>query len=810
MSPIFSSLRASQRLGTVDPVTKKRIQTPWIARTEDDIYIGLDGSVWVYRCLPVFPIALEDENQQLMYGSTLRVLLIEIGKLAKKPLIGTKEIQFGGSKREIHIETITWAGALRVPPDITPALRLMQTAMYRNWSSWDRACFVGIKLEPSIDIKLEAGTGIKGTIDMVRKRILIGLGASTVDLQDVEVYLEGFAKDMSTVLPILKRAGTRRMTEIERLQLQYWWAGGTRRRPEINEYRDHLEVFLSEKIGAEQIEFAGLTAFNNPMMTAPGYSWAHTALEASECPAILVSIRGLLEPLSQTHKKLRSQERKQVADILDIEEATPISDIEESARLQTIQEAENYFVSIREPFLTDTDIIFARKAIPANETYADILLDRMNIEVTPKTYEHMYALESTMPTSPIRLDPIHTISPSVVAYAGMPVFSSLGEENAPLHLGITLESNAPVRLDPEGACKIHAPGSMGIFGDSGSGKTTAGLNLCVQGVKQQTPCWFVNPKGEKSLSGVANLVPSDIISISPDSIDTEELLGYFDSFNFLAPGEAAEFLSDFLLSIMNWPQTDQGQDAELSVQVALSKAAKAGIRCGWDAINQFLDNEWARNQILKQYEGNSLTRLAISTKPRRILMEDKKLTLVEFMYSLPPVASDASAFELLMKNRQNRLLISLINLVTQIGIKSLVDAGKGIFVLDEAWVFMGTQVGRSFIDRIARMSRTWNVLPIFCTQQIGDIMDSLNFESLLSRVLCMEHHATHDGIVALQLAGLHPEDENDHRVQFLTDCRAKKMEDGEVRAAMGIYKDLKNRHDYIAIAPLDNEFLDAL
>jgi hypothetical protein len=74
--------------------------TPWQYRDVENMYVGNDNSIWLYRSLPLTPLQWEDDRTKMGICSELSNLLDEIGSLSVAPISGLKSL---GYNREIHL-----------------------------------------------------------------------------------------------------------------------------------------------------------------------------------------------------------------------------------------------------------------------------------------------------------------------------------------------------------------------------------------------------------------------------------------------------------------------------------------------------------------------------------------------------------------------------------------------------------------------------------------------------------------------------------------------------------------------------------
>lgn len=101
----ISEIRRRKKKLKSDPDVDALWTTPWAWRDEDDMYVGSNNQVWVYRTLPLSPMEWEDEHTKISLGGRLASLLAEIGNTSVAPVAGLRSL---ATNREIHIISTSW------------------------------------------------------------------------------------------------------------------------------------------------------------------------------------------------------------------------------------------------------------------------------------------------------------------------------------------------------------------------------------------------------------------------------------------------------------------------------------------------------------------------------------------------------------------------------------------------------------------------------------------------------------------------------------------------------------------------------
>jgi hypothetical protein len=136
----------------------------------------------------------------------------------------------------------------------------------------------------------------------------------------------------------------------------------------------------------------------------------------------------------------------------------------------------------------------------------------------------------------------------------------------------------------------------------------------------------------------------------------------------------------------------------------------------------------------------------------------------------------------------------------------LMSSNGGVLVVDEAWTFLGSPEGLAALQRLGREGRSLNLLPIFATQRIADVI-SRDMESYLSRVFCLKMTDPREAEAALKLCGLEP---NQSRLSWLRDCGPRRGSDEMLpQPALALHRDIENRHSSIVLGPIPEKIMKA-
>jgi len=750
--------------------------TPWAWRDAEGTYIGHNNQVWVYRAIPVEPMEWEDAGTRLSIGQNLATLLAEIGSTATAPIGALRQLS---NNREIHLLSVTWDSPARPPAGNGEALARLQRDILQ-FTAPKKALILGVRLRSALP--LNSSNGVMDQALTAASKILME------DVPDRSAY----EKDRQLIAGICNRYGTRILQAEEQAQLESWYNNG--RGPDTTV----IENTTTLKVPAfDTFEISALMRFDSPQFQAPFAQWVLEAGGHQYGPKV-VSVRSELEHVTVTRARARRSQRRVEATMAEEAATGDLERPEYAQAFQQAQQFEQFLVETTEPIMTNCSILMARPVRLADETYIDFLKNQYGIEMKPLEHRQIRALDEMLPCSSRRVNPfLQDVSISMIAYAGMNGFSTLGDSKG-LYVGVANPDYTPVFLDTGGAAKENKPAAMLVAGDSGSGKSFLCQMLAIQATTDGQACIFINPKGHDSLAAMAELVGGQVVKMSA----LEERPGAFDPFRYAPPLVAAEIATNHILGVLGG-EGGFTQAQQLELGSALKQAAQSGARCVGDAF-PFLRDQQMALQIRQQVEGSSLFALGVGLEPLTPFGAQNGLMLIEFdrKPELPDPSKPAN-----VHTRPEKIALAAIRLVTRASLEILMHSRGGVLIVDEAWTFLGYSEGLAALTQLGREGRSLNILPVFATQRVADVV-SRDMESYLSRVFCLRLSDERDAKVALELCGLEP---SPARVNWLKNCGPRSGEDGTPgRPAMALHRDLRDRHSAVMIWPVPESIRSAI
>jgi hypothetical protein len=314
---------------------------------------------------------------------------------------------------------------------------------------------------------------------------------------------------------------------------------------------------------------------------------------------------------------------------------------------------------------------------------------------------------------------------------------------------------------------------------------------------------FVNPKPADSLAPMARFAGGRVVKLT----EIEEQGGFFDPFRFTAQTAegrqvAADIASQHILAVLGSRGVAGlgfSQEQEIALIAGLREGAARGAQCVAQAM-QFVPDQSVQ-QLVYQQAADPLFRLGISFQPVEPYSADDGLLLIEFDRPLDVPEKGVSPAEY---TRTQRLAVAAVRLVTRSSLEILASRKGGVLVVDEAWMFLQSTEGLAALQSIGRMGRSQNILPIFATQRVDDLLrEGVDMEGYLSRVFALQLADEREARAALRLCRLEP---TEGRINWLRQAGPRRGEGGRPgRAAMGLHRDLQGRHAAVMFGPVPED-----
>ena len=301
--------------------------------------------------------------------------------------------------------------------------------------------------------------------------------------------------------------------------------------------------------------------------------------------------------------------------------------------------------------------------------------------------------------------------------------------------------------------------------------------------------------------------------------------GVYDPMRFsITVDTGVELAASMLMSINPWGTA--AFDYETPLVKALSYGARAGADCIGVALQVALRDGQVRPQeremverVLDLASSSPMFRACVGMEqggPRLRASEGITLVMVGSSHlDLPePGAVDPTL--------PQRIALALVRMMV-FGSAMALNKRRGVIMLDEGWVFLSA--GKTEVERLGRLARSQQVLPIFLTQRVTDALNA-GLAGYISRGIILPLRDEREAVAACELFKLEPTPERIGRItanaaigattatevgapnwgsmRALRDPRTRKV----LRGTVGIYCDLEDRAVPVEIR-IPEEFLAA-
>lgn len=772
-------MAAKRSMESLDDYTQPDWPTAKQALLSGGRVLGTDGSLWVYRTVPLEPVAdAKTDLDSLKPGDPLIATFEELAAMV--PVRIARRRAARNNYRQVHMLLVNVPAAYHLPHD-QPGAEFLNSE-FADKESFRRLLMFGVRLFP--DIK---SGGFRSAVDSVAE-IIRSRGNSPV---------EDFDKDYALVDAGLARAGLRTPSDQDFILADSWWS--TRRNPATPfvPHDGHLHVFNSLD-SARAADAAGAEDCTNWPKIGGQYVMTLAAVQEFELPflpatttqsrwidrmraqgAVAISIRGRVEPAKVTRNELRRRRKQYLDDIDERYSAGKLDRAEQERTLQELTAVEKVYTSEGAP----PTLVEAQVTVALNGAHADLYKSSVNgaYTLTEMAHRQTQALAEMWLASSVRSNPhLHDIPCHSIAYSGLPSLSVVGDAWG-AQLGLTQKDRQPAFLSHIAASRGDGLPLCLVTGQTGSGKTVTMLWLAHQFTKMAGANTLAAPSG--GFDPLLNAVGPQVIFdpkirsnhtaavmasgghvASLDSVMSAD--GVTDPMRqFDDPKQSVDTVAAMLTAVNPW-----GTDAE-NAYVPITTALKLGIdlggRCTGATLKLAYDSDVIEREykpvirkVLELADTSPLFRASVgfdNDAPGLRTLEG--ITLIKVGRSplnLPPTTLPRREM-----TPPQRAALNLIRQVT-LGAMSAMSGRDGVLHLDEGWIFM--KGGASEMDEIGRIARSTQVLPILYSQTVTDAL-AAGLGGYISRQIILPITDKVQATAALELSRLEP---TESRIKAIT------------------------------------------
>ena len=477
---------AKEKQQTIEWPTKLR------SRFADGRCLGVDGSVWLYRSVPLAPV--------------VDAVRPDVGLDAAAPLMGAFDVMSDlaqvrmarrsaskSSYRQVHILLVN------IPKRFTPPPGELGAYLAASFSDAEvdrRLLLFGVRLRDRVGggpgpAELQ-GPGLHRAARRTGYRLNRAVGSVTQTLSTGITPLEDFDVDFMAVDEALARAGLRVPSTEEFRLANAWWNHGGSPDTVFLEHIDHLHTFTSAssamaaaRLGADgddcsswppmadthSLAFGCVADFELPFVAGsdPAAHWAADLLDGG---AVCVSIRGLVEPPKVTRHELRRRKKQYIDDIRERADQGKMERAEQEETLAELSEVEAvYSMATAPPAIVDCSVlaVFSGRHEVSGYDLSEACRDT-GVVLNSMVSRQRHALAETMLCSNVRAVPhLHDLPAQTIACSGLPSLSVVGDPDGAL-VGFTERDRQPAWLSPTAAASDDQLPMTIVVGETGSGK----------------------------------------------------------------------------------------------------------------------------------------------------------------------------------------------------------------------------------------------------------------------------------------------------------------------------------------------------
>ena len=728
-------------------------------RWADGRVLGLDGSVWLCRAVPLGPVDdARSEAAAASMAEPLAAAFEEVSTLAG-PIRLTRRASAKAAYRDVQVLMVNMP-ALFVPARDSE-LAVYHAQLFPARETTKRVVLFMVKLVSRI-----SGGGWRDAASSIVETLVYG-GAP----------MEDFDRDFRDVDSALARSGLRRPTEDEMRLALSWWNRGDRPDVPYLVHADHLHIFTTVSSSQQAarsladgtdcdhwpvmpdshtLSFATVTGLDLPFVSSHSAAarWVSRLVREN---AVAVSLRAKVEPSRVTRDELRRMRKRYIDDINERYKEGKMDRAEQEETLQMLGDVEGFYAGGGTPTLVETSTVVAFTGRHPRSGYDPTEIgNACGVRLASMTDLQDRAMVEMMIASHVRANPhVRDLPAQTVAYSGLPSLSVVGDKDGAL-VGFTERDGQPAYMAAMAATDADTLPIGLVIGQTGAGKSVAMTWLADQWARtsnaagQRTPVTIFDPKQNSDFSAVVRRSGGQVYSL--DSLQSAD--GVFDALRF-SPSRAVgiELAASMLMAINPW-----GPDKAL-YETAVLKALTFGVQNGAGATLQALEMAAAAGQaptdmvarVRDVADAIPMFRALCGSEPDgealRVAQGITYIKVGDAHLDLPPPDAPREEHAL-----PQRVAMAFVRAVAY-GSMMAMTGRQGVLMLDEAWVF--TTAGASEMERIGRLARSQQVFPMMFTQRVTDALN-IGLAGYISRGIILPINDMSEAVAACQLFKIDP------------------------------------------------------
>lgn len=442
------------------------------SRLADGRLLGTDNSVWLYRAVPMAPVAdAKTPPDALAAATSLMAAYEELSALT--PITMTRRAVAKSNYRQTHLLLVNVPRFYEPDRDHANAEYLRRS--FGKVATDRRVLLFGVRLKD----KVGGAGGFKAAVDSVVETIVAG-----------QTPLSDYDADFAMVDAALSRAGLNHLSNDEMRLANSWWNHGRYPDTPILVHADHVHIFSSVDAvqaatsagvttcetwdattvpGQHAVTFASVADLDLPFVNPAGHqaTWVTQLLGAG---ALVVSVRGNVEPGEVTRAELRRQRKRYIDDINERAQNGKMERAEQTEMLGLLESVEGAYANGASavPTLAGASIVVGFDGQVGD--ISQLVPSWSPVKLNTMAYRQPGAMAETFLCSSLRANPnLHDLPAQTIACSGAPSLSFVGDKDGAL-VGFTERDRQPTYLSPTAASTADGLPIALCAGATGSGK----------------------------------------------------------------------------------------------------------------------------------------------------------------------------------------------------------------------------------------------------------------------------------------------------------------------------------------------------
>ncbi len=347
------------------------------------------------------------------------------------------------------------------------------------------------------------------------------------------------------------------------------------------------------------------------------------------------------------------------------------------------------------------------------------------------------------------------VDPGYIAAMGPHFANELGDPHG-YFLGWS--GQVPVFWDPGRAARdLNKTNAILVSGSLGGGKSVISKHLAYFTLLSGGYVLAIDPKEEywpfsrlfPDLVNVVDLSPRGGIALNPFIFSSDEISARTIASNYLAlvlnsSGKEARLIaiSQALEMLFKLPESERHMRNFVKCLTELSKQTAYPVIAAEAQQSTYL---------LQAMERSDIGRMVFGTK-NVPFFGDKQQMVVINVKEIPRPRPNQQVSQYTESERQGLALLFLVAAIARETAFTLPRHRPKAIIIDEAWVVADTSEGERMMDEIIRIGRSYNLIPIFISQNISDL-DKPVFINNSSQVFCFRAYSAEEACRSLRILG---------------------------------------------------------